>query len=197
MNGVLLALTGLALVAGYAVYLAFTVLRYRGVPVPLEAGPFAEEALRKGLTGFRVRVGRRNGVRYPERSVYLTRAVYEGKSLYHLAVAVHEVGHALQWRERPEMVRAAQGALTLALGLLVLGFLVGPSPLGAAFLTGGYGLFLASLPLEVDANRRGLEVVPPEWREEARRVMAALTGSYVAVPLGGLLVAVGFLVGWS
>nr|WP_277621286.1 zinc metallopeptidase [Thermus arciformis] len=185
------------MVAGYAVYLAFTVLRYRGVPVPLEAGPFAGEALRKGLTGFRVRVGRRNGVRYPERSVYLTRAVYEGKSLYHLAVAVHEVGHALQWRERPEMVRAAQGALTLALGLLVLGFLVGPSPLGAAFLTGGYGLFLASLPLEVDANRRGLEVLPPEWREEARRVMAALTGSYVAVPLGGLLVAVGFLVGWS
>ncbi|WP_240695478.1 MULTISPECIES: zinc metallopeptidase [Thermus] len=112
-------------------------------------------------------------------------------------MAVHEVGHALQWRERPEMVRAAQGALTLALGLLVLGFLVGPSPLGAAFLTGGYGLFLASLPLEVDANRRGLEVLPPEWREEARRVMAALTGSYVAVPLGGLLVAVGFLVGWS
>ncbi|GAA6744450.1 MULTISPECIES: hypothetical protein [Thermus] len=74
MNGVLLALTGLALVAGYAVYLAFTVLRYRGIPVPLEAGPFAEEVLRKGLTGFRVRVGRRNGVRYPERSVYLTRA---------------------------------------------------------------------------------------------------------------------------
>lgn len=197
MEGTLLALTGLALVVGYAIYLAFIFRRYRGVSVPLEAGPFAEEVLRRLFTGFRVRVGRRNGVRYPERSVYLTRAVYEGKSVYHLAVAVHEVGHALQWRERPHMVRAVQGALTLALGLLALGFLVGPSPLGAAFLTGGYGLFLMGLPLEVDANRRGLEVLPPEWREGARQVMTALTASYAAVPLGGLLVAVGFLAGWS
>ncbi|MGC8877082.1 zinc metallopeptidase [Thermus sp.] len=194
MNGVLTALTGMALVVSYAVYLAFTFRRYRGVPVPLEAGPFAEEVLRRLFTGFRVRVGRRNGVRYPERSVYLTRAVYAGRSVYHLAVAVHEVGHALQWRERPHMVRAVQGALTLALGLLLLGFLAAPSPVGAAFLTGGYGLFLMSLPLEVDANRRGLQAVPPEWREEVGKVMAALTASYLVVPLGGILVAVGFLV---
>ncbi len=188
-----LALLGLFLVVGHFLHRGLVYRRYRRVGVPLEAGAFAEEALRRYLTGFRVRLGRRNGVRFREREVHLTGAVMRGRSLYHLAVAAHEVGHALQWRAREELVRNTQAALTLGFGLLVLGFLLGPGEFSAALLFGGYGFVLMSLPLELDANRRGLEVLPPEVREGARRVMAALTASYLVVPLGGMLMVAGWV----
>ena len=193
MSGEDLALSGFFLVLGYFLCQALVWWRYGRVAVPLEAGAFAEETLRRHLTGFRVRVGWRNGVRFREREVHLTGTVMRGRSLYHLAVAAHEVGHALQWRAREELVRNTQAALTLGFGLLVLGFILGPGEFSAALLLGGYGFVLMSLPLELDANRRGLEVLPPEVREGARRVMAALTASYLVVPLGGMLMVVGWV----
>ena len=197
MSGKDLALLGLFLVAGHFLHRALVYWRYRKVEAPLEAGAFAEEALRRYLTGFRVRVGRRNGVRFGEREVRLTEAVMRGRSLYHLAVAAHEVGHALQWRTREELVRNTQAALTLGFGLLVLGFLLGPTELSALLVFGGYGFVLLSLPLELDANRRGLEALPPEVREGVKRVMTALTASYLVVPLGGMLMVAGWLMGRS
>ena len=87
MSGKDLALLGLFLVVGHFLHRALVYWRYRMVEAPLEAGAFAEEALRRYLTGFRVRVGWRNGVRFGEREVRLTEAVMRGRSLYHLAVA--------------------------------------------------------------------------------------------------------------
>jgi len=160
----------------------------------------AEEMLRRNLTGFRARVGWRNGTSYRDKAVELTGGVARGRSLYHLAVAAHEVGHALQWRVWEDRVRAVQGVLTMGLGFLVLGVLLGVDK-GAPFVVVGYGLFLSSLPLELDANRRALEALRGLFSEEeleaAREVMATNTLSYVAVPLGGMLIVWGWFSGQS
>jgi len=51
MSGKDLALLGLFLVVGHFLHRALVYWRYRKVEAPLEAGAFAEEALRRYLTG--------------------------------------------------------------------------------------------------------------------------------------------------
>jgi len=191
-----MALLGAFLVAGYYLWRGLVYLRWSRRGRGETGMELAEDLLRRNLTGFRARIGWRNGTSYRDRAVELTAGVARGRSLYHLAVAAHEVGHALQWRAWEDRVRAVQGVLTLAVGFLILGVLLGVDK-GAPFVVAGYGLFLASLPLELDANRRALEalrgLLSEEELEAVREVMAAHTLSYVAVPLGGMLIVWGWL----
>lgn len=190
-----LSLLGLFLVLVHFLWRAAAYLRWSRVPTEEEAGAFAERVLRRHMTGFQVERGRRNGVRHGERKVFLTAPVLRGRSVYHLAVAAHEVGHALQWQSGEGEVRNAQGLLTAGLGILVLGVLLSPSSLGAGLVLLGYALFAATYSLERDANRRALEVVGAEERAGVRRVLRALSSSYLLVPLGGALMVVGWLWG--
>lgn len=57
----------------------------------------------------------------------------------------------------------------------------------------GYALVASTYPFEADANREALNVVPPQHREEVRKVLQALSSSYLMVPLGGALVVLGWL----
>lgn len=190
-----LSLLGLVLLLGYGMIRAVVYWRWRSVPTEEEAGVWVERELARRLTGFRVRTGSRNGVRVAERTVYLTPAVYRGKSVYHLAVAGHELGHVVQWRERPEALRTVQGLLTAGLGFLFLGLLLSPGPVGAGTLLLGYALVAATFGVERDATARALSAIPEPYRKGAAQVAWALTASYLVVPAVAVLWVVGWLAG--
>lgn len=188
-----LTLVGIVLLLAHALWRAWVYFRFRPILAEEEAGVFAERVLRLYMSGFRVERGWRNGVSYADRVVRLTSPVMRGRSVYHLAIAAHEVGHALQWRGKEAWVRSANGALTAGFGFLVLGFALAPSSLGGGSVLLGYALVASTYPFEADANQEALNVVPPQHREEVRKVLQALSSSYLMVPLGGALVVLGWL----
>lgn len=146
------------------------------------------------------------------KTVRLSSEVYGGRSLTAVAVAAHEVGHAIQDRtgyaplvERTRLLRFAQGAQragavmmfgipivaaltrTPAAGLLVL--LAGVLTMGIATL-----VHLVTLPVEWDASfRRALPVleqggyVSAADLKGARRILTAAAFTYVAASLASLL----------
>lgn len=188
-----LGLLGLLFLLGYGILRGVVYWRWRSVPTEEEVGAWMERELGRRLTGFRVRSGKRNGVKVPERTVYLTPPVYRGRSVYHLAVAGHELGHVIQWRERPETIRAAQGLLTAGLGFLFLGFLLSPGPVGAGAVLLGYSLVAATYAVERDATARALAVVPGPYRKGVAQVAWTLTASYLVVPSAGVLWVAGWM----
>lgn len=146
------------------------------------------------------------------RSVRLTADKFGGKSLTALAVAAHEVGHAIQdhtgyqpLTERARLVRMARGAEKLGAvvmmgipiatalaktptaGMLV--FLAGMATMGISTL-----VHLFTLPVEWDASfRRALPVLQQgnylstEDMRGARRILTAAALTYLAASLGSLL----------
>lgn len=146
------------------------------------------------------------------RTVRLTADKFERRSLTAVAVAAHEVGHALQhkvgyaplrWRSR--LVSLAVVAQTLGNGLFVL------APVAAAvtrtptsgllLLAAGLASFgsatlvhLITLPVEWDASfRRALPLLEAgaylsdSDRKNARRILTAAAFTYVAGSLASLL----------
>lgn len=146
------------------------------------------------------------------RSVRLSTDNFNGKSLTAVAVAAHEVGHALQdkldyrplrWRTRLAML--AMGAQQLGNGLFVLAPLVGamtraPSSM-LLLLTAGLASFgsaalvhLVTLPVEWDASfRRALPLLEAGGylsendQKKARQILTAAALTYVAGSLASLL----------
>lgn len=181
---------------------------------PGTGGELARHLLdRFGLQQVAVETAAEQGDHYDPgaKAVRLTETVYSGKSLTAVAVAAHEVGHALQdqagyaplrWRTR--LVRAAGGLEKLGSGLLlalpvlalvtrspavgILMFLAGLASLGTGTL-----VHLITLPVEWDASfRRALPIlrsgyIPPEDQAGARRILTAAALTYVAGSLASLL----------
>ena len=145
------------------------------------------------------------------RSLRLSPAVHDGRSIASVAVAAHEAGHAIQdsrdyaWLGlRSQLVPIANfgnrgWSLVLVLGILAGGYRgegVGRLLLiAAAVLFGGVVLFqLVTLPVEIDASRRAKAVLAQtgivQTSEEARgveKVLDAAALTYVAAALAGLL----------
>lgn len=147
-----------------------------------------------------------------EKAVRLTDDKFDGRSLTAIAVAAHEVGHALQDHEgyaplkiRSRLVRASRnverlgagvlivspfiGALTRAPGLGILMFAAGLVTLGTSTL-----IHLATLPTEFDASfGRALpmldehQILKSVDRPHARRLLRAAALTYVAASLMSLL----------
>ncbi len=118
-------------------------------------------------------------------------------SVASVAVAAHEIGHALQdaegyWglRARAALVPAVNFGSWLGPVLFLVGFfLQSPSLVWAGVLLfGGAALFaLVTLPVELDASRRALRLLEgsgllgtPEERAGAREVLRAAALTYVA-----------------
>ncbi len=147
-----------------------------------------------------------------DRCVRLSEANFDGKSLTAVAVAAHEVGHAIQHRDgdpklmlRGRLVRIAQvtekaGSLAMfAVPLLVgvtrapsvgmLMFLVGLASLGVSTL-----VHLVTLPVEWDASfgkampliKAGKYLSLAEERA-ARKILRACALTYLAASLSSLL----------
>lgn len=146
------------------------------------------------------------------RAVRLSQANHDGRSVTAVAVAAHEVGHALQHRDgdpalmrRTRLVKSTAafqrigsiivfGSAIIGLvvripGLMLLGLVAGVLTMAVSVV-----VHLVTLPVEYDASfRRALPILdqggylPPEDLPAARRILRACALTYVAASLASLL----------
>ncbi|MEF8794042.1 zinc metallopeptidase [Thiohalorhabdus sp.] len=180
---------------------------------PGTGGQFAAHLIdRLELDGVSVEANEAGDHYDPDRRVVaLSQANYQGRSLTAVAVAAHEVGHALQHqtgyrplRLRHRLVRAVTAIqrvgsiLVMASPLLLLASrsptgLVVPLAGGLVSVAAGAVVHLVTLPVELDASfRRALPVLnrdylPPADRPRARRILTAAALTYVAASLASIL----------
>ncbi|MCW5559428.1 MAG: zinc metallopeptidase [Verrucomicrobiae bacterium] len=141
------------------------------------------------------------------RAVFLSSDIFHGTSIASVAVAAHEVGHALQHQQAygplglrmalvPITGFASRAAMFLVLGGVVLGNL----PIASTLLWIGVGCYailaffqLVTLPVEYDASARAkvqLNQIGLVTREEfpgVERMLSAAAVTYVAAMLAALI----------
>jgi Zn-dependent membrane protease YugP len=133
------------------------------------------------------------------RSVHLSQGVFDGAAVASVAIAAHEVGHAIQhqhayapFRARSALFPAVALASNAWFLLLILGFAMGAVGLVqiAVVLFAAIVLFqLVTLPVEFDASRRALVqlrelgFVTEGERTGARKVLTAAAMTYVVAAL--------------
>lgn len=147
-----------------------------------------------------------------KKAVRLTKDNYEGRSLTAVAVAAHEVGHALQDRDsygplraRTRMVRSVRGVqrtgsiilfATPVVAMIVRSPALFLLQIGAGILTMGSSVIvhLVTLPVEFDASfNRALPILDrggylaKEDLPAARRLLRAAALTYVSASLASLL----------
>ena len=133
----------------------------------------------------------------------LSRGVYEGKSVASMAIAAHELGHALQdqqgyfpLRLRAAMVPAVNLGSMLGWILIIIGLVLqstGLAFLGVLVFSGGALFALATLPVELNASSRAKRllsesglIMGEEERRGVNKVLNAAALTYVA----GLVTAI-------
>jgi Zn-dependent membrane protease YugP len=148
------------------------------------------------------------------RAVFLSEAVFAGRSVAAAAVAAHEVGHAIQHARSyvPMTVRsaiwpaAALGSRAWSM-LLVIGIIFsGAGALWSGLITVALILFAAvvvfqivTLPVEFNASRRGLaqirelRLVGDTQVVQARQTLTAAAMTYVAGALASIAQLIYFL----
>ncbi len=181
---------------------------------PGTGGQFARHLLdRFGLEGVEVETAPQGDHYDPERgAVVLAPDHYHGRSLTAVAVAAHEVGHALQdsagyrpLRLRHRLVEMSKGMQRVGSALILaapLFLLASRSPAGLVLpLLGGLlsmgtaaVVHLVTLPVELDASfNRALPALrhggylAGRDHSGARRILTAAALTYVAASLAGLL----------
>jgi Zn-dependent membrane protease YugP len=125
-------------------------------------------------------------------------------SVASMAVIAHELGHAQQYQERSILI-AMRGFLIPAMQfspmvsylLIVVGFLfnsLGLIQLGILFYVVVVVFMLLTLPVEIDASRRGLKMLSDagmmmssDDSSGSRNVLTAAALTYVAAAIGALL----------
>jgi uncharacterized protein len=216
MQYLLLLLLLLFLLLGPQLWTAFLLRRY-GRERPDLRGNGAELArhlvTRFGLDGVVVEQTPHGDHYDPDaRAVRLSESNFHGRSLTALAVAAHEVGHAIQhhhreplffWRDR--LVRLAVRVERVGGYLLLAAPLVGllsrhPAPalvsigIGLVSLGASAVVHFITLPVELDASfNKALPIlvkggyVPHQDEAAVRRVLRAAAYTYVAASLMSLL----------
>jgi Zn-dependent membrane protease YugP len=216
MHFILIALILLAVVFGPGLWVKHMMRRY-SQPEDRYPGTGAELvrhlAERLGLDELTVERAEQGDHYDPEsKTVRLTPANFDGRSLTAVTVAAHEMGHALQDAEgyqplrlRSRMVAMMGPAQRVGAGLLmaapVVGLVTRALPVGVLFLLGGLLtlggatlVHLVTLPVELDASfGRALPVLEKGQylkeadRPHARRILRAAALTYVAASLTSLL----------
>lgn len=168
----------------------------------------AEHLIQKGgLYGVRVEgVSGRLSDHYDPRTkiLRLSQGVYQGNSVASLAIAAHELGHAMQDKEgyfplrfRAALVPAVNIGSYLGWILIIIGMLLnitGLSWLGVIVFSGGALFALATLPVELNASARaklllvqsGLIVGENEMKG-VNKVLNAAALTYVAALITAVL----------
>ena len=216
MHFILLGLGLLALIVGPGLWVKAVMARY-SIPAnryPQTGGQFARDLL-DGLGLHHVATETTTaGDHYDPiaRTVRLSQANYQGRSLTAVTVAAHEVGHAMQdargfkplrWRTR--LVKWVGPFEKLGAGILMLSpftAIVTRTPvIGLLTLLGGFltlasgaAVHLLTLPTELDASfGRALPLLAkrrllrPGDESGARRLLTAAALTYVAGSLASLL----------
>lgn len=128
--------------------------------------------------------------------IRLSEPVYSQPSVASIAIAAHEVGHALQKDSgyfplklkavlMPLAAAASQGGMLLVLGGSLLG-MPGLAQFGTILFVSAMGLQVLSLPIEFDASRRALrqlqkhKLVSENDVDGAKSVLRAAALTYVA-----------------
>ena len=144
---------------------------------------------------------------HPKKKVIaLSQSVYNNSSISAIGVALHEVGHALQYKNgylpikiRNFIIPICNFANRLLWFMIVLGAIFFYSNLGQVFLWIGIGIFalsvllnLITLPVEYDASRRAIkilgstQILNEEELYGARQVLKSAGLTYVA----GLVISI-------
>ena len=183
--------------------------------LPGTGGQFAEHLLKRfEINDIQVEQGQENGDHYSpnEKRIRLSPVIYSGKSISAMAIAAHEVGHAIQYHRkesithlREKLTPAAFVAEKISLGLLTLSpFLIlifGVPHIGIfAILASLISLALSVivqfiiLPMEWDAsfNKALPIIIEGEYLSEseipaARKILRAAAMTYVAATLSSIL----------
>jgi Zn-dependent membrane protease YugP len=138
-----------------------------------------------------------------QKVLHLSEGVYNGSSVASLAIAAHELGHAMQDRDgyfplrlRAAMVPAVNIGSYLGWILIFLGLLIRQTNiawLGVLVFSGGALFALATLPVELNASARAKQlltntglIVGNNERRGVNNVLNAAALTYVA----GLITAV-------
>jgi hypothetical protein len=127
---------------------------------------------------------------------------YQGRSIAAVGVAAHEAGHALQHAQayaplvlRNLAVPAAMLGSSMGYVVIVIGMAMhfrGLALLGLVFLGGVFIFQLVNLPVEFDASRRALAILPQsgiltvEENRGAQKVLGAAALTYVAAMVAAL-----------
>lgn len=144
-----------------------------------------------------------------ERVVRLSEDVFYGGSVAALAVAAHEVGHAIQHQRNYLPLTLRNMAVPIAsLGsrfswvLIFIGFLLAATSMvwaGVILFTGTVAFQLVTLPVELDASSRAkaelerLALVSPSEKGGVSKVLSAAAMTYVGAALTGVLTLFYFL----
>lgn len=136
-----------------------------------------------------------------KKQLALSEPVYNQTSVSALAVAAHEVGHALQHQAsypflslRTYMYPVVGFSSKLAPVLIILGFFVTPTLIwaGIVFYAAATLFTVVTLPVEFDASRRALKslkefgLLSGEENQMAKKVLTAAALTYVAATLASL-----------
>lgn len=139
-----------------------------------------------------------------DRKVRLSEGIFGSTSLAALAVAAHEVGHAIQHKVgyapmswRAKLVPVANIGSMAAMPLFFIGMFI-PNiswlmDLGIIFFAGAVVFHMVTLPVEFDASNRALAILgngsflAPDEVTGARKVLNAAAWTYVAAATMALL----------
>lgn len=183
--------------------------------LPGTGGQFAEHLLKKyNINDIHVEQGQENGDHYSpmEKKVRLSPIIYNGKSISAIAIAAHEVGHAIQY-DRKESITQLREKLTplafvaekISLGLLALSPIlvmlfkvpqIGLFAILAALISLALSVLVQFiiLPMEWDASfNKALPIITEgQYLEKdeipaARKILRAAAMTYVAATLSSIL----------
>ena len=153
-----------------------------------------------------------------DKTVALSSDIYNSTSVSAIGIAMHEVGHAIQYAEsyalikvRNFMIRVSNISSILLWPLVIIGLIfnlavVSGGVIGNIFLWAGIGFFglsvilnLVTLPVEFDASKRAKKVMQDEnlltleERQGAAKVLNAAALTYVAALIVSIMYLVRFL----
>ncbi|MEN2766991.1 zinc metallopeptidase [Ornithinibacillus xuwenensis] len=168
----------------------------------------------EGLTDVRIELSRRGALsdHYDPKAkvVRLSEPVYRGNSLASLAVAAHEVGHAIQHADhyamlvlRHRLVPFANIGSQMAPFLLIGGFLLRWTNLigvGIILFAAAVLFQLVTLPVEYDASRRAknklleLGMITNQEEKGVGKVLNAAALTYVASTLIAVLELIKYII---
>lgn len=135
-------------------------------------------------------------------TINLSSDIYHGTSIASLAVAAHECGHAIQYKEQYLPIKLRNGILPIAnvgqfLGWIAIfiGLLLGRTNvawIGFALLCGILAFQVVTLPVEFNASSRALHILQARYLDEgeylgAKKMLSAAAMTYVAAMISTLM----------